>query len=198
MRYLEKDGLEGDGVDTSQWTKDRQDAILWARDILARSFLLLDTETTGLNTNTSEIVQIAVICSHGATILDTLVKPRNAIPKEAIAIHHITDEMVQQAPSWAEIFPKLETILMHQRVVIYNAGYDWPLITSVTARAGLDILPIIGNVVDCAMLKYAAYIGEQGYYGDYRWQRLQGGDHTAKGDCLATLALIKRMAESEF
>ena len=88
MRYLEKDGLEGDGVDTSQWTKDRQDAILWARDILARSFLLLDTETTGLNTNTSEIVQIAVICSHGATILDTLVKPRNAIPKEAIAIHH--------------------------------------------------------------------------------------------------------------
>jgi len=188
MRELEEYG--------DVWAIDRASAIQWAKNLLSGSFLLLDTETTGLNTNTSEIVQISVVCNHGASLLDTLVKPSGLIPKEATAIHHITNEMVQSAPTWQEVFPKLLTILKHQRIIIYNANYDWPLIASVTKRAGLDMLPIIGNVVECAMLKYSAYIGELGKYGAYRWQKLTGGDHTAKGDCLATLELIKRMSES--
>jgi DNA polymerase-3 subunit epsilon len=144
------------------------------------------------------IVQISVLCNHGGVLLDTLVQPVGVtIPKEATAIHHITDEMMVNAPLWSEVFPKLVTILKGQRVVIYNAAYDWPLMASQTRRAGLDFLPLVGTQVECAMLKYAAYIGDPGRYGgDYRWQKLTGGDHTAKGDCLATLALIKRMAES--
>lgn len=34
-------------------------------------------------------------------------------------------------------------------------------------------------------------------YNSYRWQPLDGGDHSAIGDCRATLALLQRMATSK-
>jgi DNA polymerase-3 subunit epsilon len=46
------------------------------------------------------------------------------------------------------------------------------------------------------MLQYAAYVGDWSEYrGSYRRQPLPGGDHTALGDALACLALIKAMAK---
>jgi DNA polymerase-3 subunit epsilon len=45
------------------------------------------------------------------------------------------------------------------------------------------------------MLQYARFIGEwNSYYNSYKWQKLDGGDHTALGDCLATLEVIRVMA----
>ena len=47
------------------------------------------------------------------------------------------------------------------------------------------------------MLMYAQFVGEWNpRHGDYRWQRLPSGDHSAIGDCRATLALIHKMAVS--
>jgi len=44
----------------------------------------------------------------------------------------------------------------------------------------------------CAMDIYAQFIGEiNPQTGTYKWQKLQGGDHTALGDCEATLSIIK-------
>lgn len=52
---------------------------------------------------------------------------------------------------------------------------------------------------ECAMLAYAAYCGVLGRYGHWKWQKLpavEGAEsHRALGDCISTLALIKRMAE---
>jgi DNA polymerase-3 subunit epsilon len=46
------------------------------------------------------------------------------------------------------------------------------------------------------MLKYAEFVGEwNDYHGNYRYQKLPGGDHTAVGDCRATLKVIKKMAK---
>jgi hypothetical protein len=47
----------------------------------------------------------------------------------------------------------------------------------------------------CAMALYAQWVGEWSHYHrSYRWQPLPGGDHTALGDCLATLRLLQRIA----
>jgi DNA polymerase-3 subunit epsilon len=47
---------------------------------------------------------------------------------------------------------------------------------------------------ECAMRRYAAYVGEPSKRGGYRSQKLPGGDHSALGDALATLQLIEEMA----
>ena len=45
------------------------------------------------------------------------------------------------------------------------------------------------------MRQYARFVGEPSKRGgDYRSQKLPGGDHTALGDALATLRLIEVMA----
>jgi DNA polymerase-3 subunit epsilon len=46
------------------------------------------------------------------------------------------------------------------------------------------------------MLAYSKYVGEwNDYRKDFKWQKLQGGDHSALGDCRATLEVIKKMAK---
>ena len=47
---------------------------------------------------------------------------------------------------------------------------------------------------ECAMGWYSQYVGEPGKRGGYRNQKLPGGDHSALGDCRATLAVIETMA----
>jgi DNA polymerase-3 subunit epsilon len=34
------------------------------------------------------------------------------------------------------------------------------------------------------------------YHDNYKWHKLRGGDHSALGDCLATLELIRQMASA--
>ena len=47
----------------------------------------------------------------------------------------------------------------------------------------------------CAMLEYAKWVGDwDDYHCSFRWQKLQGGDHSSLGDCRATLDVIRKMA----
>lgn len=97
----------------------------WARDVLADpTAVILDTETTGL-ADPARIVEITVITAvTGETLLDTLINPGEPIPPEATAIHGITDAMVADAPSFADIADELADILADQRVLIWNAEFD--------------------------------------------------------------------------
>jgi DNA polymerase-3 subunit epsilon len=78
--------------------------------------------------------------------------------------------------------------------VIYNAQFDVRLIQQSLARHKLLPVELNPDDVNCAMLMYSAWVGELWPYGGYKWQKLESGDHTALGDCLATLDLIKKMA----
>lgn len=176
---------------------DRDNAIMWARQILAQKLaVILDTETTGLN-GQAEIVQIAVINIAGEILLNSLVKPILPIPPEVTAIHGITNAQVKDAPNWPQVYPQLQMAVNGRTLIIYNASFDQRLIYQTSKRHNLSIAAPYFNParVDCAMLIYSEYVGEwNNYYQSYKWQRLEGGDHSALGDCRATLALIKRMA----
>lgn len=181
-------------------TAARASAIQWAKDILATppdQLLILDTETTGLDT-TAEIVQLAIIDGAGDVVINTYVKPTRPIPPEATAIHHITDQDVALAPTWETVYPLLEKIVYGKTLVIYNAQYDLRLINQASKAAGIAHPTLPYQASHCAMLTYAEFVGEwNDYRGTFRWQKLQGGDHSALGDVRATLDLIREMAASE-
>jgi len=61
-----------------------------------------DTETTGVRPEKDRIVEIAAYDPYTNKSFQQLVQPGLAIPDEAIAIHGITNEMVQNAPDFAE------------------------------------------------------------------------------------------------
>jgi len=170
-------------------------AAKWALSLLYRTeWVILDTETTGLGTS-DEIVQIAILSYDGSVLLDTLIHPTQPIPTSATAIHGIKDIDVKNAPTFPEVFEQLRSILSGKTIVIYNAQYDLRLLNQTIAKYNLPPLKIDPKCVECAMLKYSAWIGEPWEDGTYKWQRLKGGDHTAVGDCRATLRIIREMAD---
>nr|WP_243201572.1 MULTISPECIES: 3'-5' exonuclease [unclassified Fusibacter] len=83
----------------------------------------MDTETTGLS-KTDEIVEIAVINLDGKVLLNTLVKPKKRIPDHVIKIHGITNEMVEHAPVWEDVWFTLMPYLMSKTMIAYNAMFD--------------------------------------------------------------------------
>jgi DNA polymerase III epsilon subunit-like protein len=201
-------------ADRARWG-DLGPTIAWAQKILADpdAYAILDTETTGLAA-TSRIVEIAVTTGSGTVLLDTLLNPGGeSIPAEATAIHGITDAMVDGAPTFSEILPRLTEALAGRRIVIYNRAYDtgrllWelhlhhlahgPVDLTKDSRSGARRHPAAQAWLDaqaweeCAMEQYAVFYGEwHDYFCSYTWQKL-GGGHRALGD---TRAVIRRLVE---
>lgn len=172
---------------------DRAAARDWARALLAcPDLMILDTETTGLTTS-AQVIQIGIIDQAGAVLLDTLVKPTCRITPEATTIHGITDAMVRGAPTFAALLPRLRALIAGKRIAIYNADFDIRLLRQTATACGVA-LPRL--TADCVMRAYSSWVGEwNARHGNYRWQPLPGGDHSAIGDARATLALIKKTAE---
>lgn len=62
-----------------------------------------DTETTGIKPDKDRIVEIAAYDPERNLRFEKFVNPGCPIPSEATAIHHITNEMVASAPSFAQV-----------------------------------------------------------------------------------------------
>lgn len=175
----------------------------WARALLAHpELLILDTETTDLH---GYLVQVAVLRARdGAVLLDTLVNPQAPITPAAQEVHGITADMVASAPAFAELEPRLREVLHGRPVAIYNAEFDTGILHNELMRLAKAQKPAMGAWewqewwmheawwVD-VMHPYSEWVWEPGFSG-YRWQKLPGGDHTALGDCRATLAVLREVA----
>lgn len=109
-----------------------------ARNIVNNDFLVIDTETTGVKKD-AEIVEIALLNNNGETVFHSLIKPSKPIPEEAIKIHRITNLMVQDAPSFADIAIPLLEILSNKTIVAHNANFDRKRLNYEFSRCNLDL-----------------------------------------------------------
>lgn len=91
------------------------------------SFICLDLETTGLNPETDEIIEVAAVIFNFSEHLDTfetLIDPGKEISKESIEIHHITDDMVKGKPKIQEILPQLVKMIGSHIIVGHGINTD--------------------------------------------------------------------------
>jgi len=94
---------------------------------MQETFICLDCETTGLDVDKDEIIEFAAIrftFKEHLETLETLIDPKRKISEDSIAIHHITDEMVEGKPS-------IESKLVHffefvgpHPIVGHGIGFD--------------------------------------------------------------------------
>lgn len=85
-----------------------------------------DTETTGIDGEKDRIIEIAAYDPINNQTFVQLVNPGRPIPPEATAIHHITDEQVASAPSFAEVGAAFIEFCQGDSVLIAhnNDGFD--------------------------------------------------------------------------
>lgn len=164
-----------------------------------RNFVVLDTETTGLDVydDRTEIVEVAIADPDGETLLNTLVRPQYPIPAVAMGIHGISDEMVANAPTFLDVLPSIVEATRDKIIIVYNADYDLPLLAALSMRCGMTrIFP--GGY--CLMKAYAEHRnGPRGRWCSLTKACMQEGvdlrnAHRAMGDVQATLELLKIMA----
>lgn len=171
--------------------KDKHRAIKWAKHTLTLDgVVILDTETTDKK---GEIIEIAIIDLEGNTILNQRIKPQGKVSEGAYYVHGISDEMLEKCPTFDQVYPQIKEAIEQKIVVIYNADFDRARLSGDCKR--YDLEPIKFGF-DCAMEWYAQYYGDwSDYHDSYKWQPLYSGDHSALGDCKATLELIQEMAK---
>lgn len=108
--------------------------------------IAFDVETTGLDPTSDRIVEIgAVIFQNGVVhkVFSSLVNPGIPISQDASNINHITNSMLDNAPSEKEVYPQLIDFLgdaLHGRIIMcaHNAKFDFDFLCNTFSRIGFD------------------------------------------------------------
>lgn len=99
--------------------------------------IVLDTETTGLDYTREKIIEFAAVRLENGKIKDkyqTLINPEQHIRKSSMAIHGISEEMVQDAPTEAEVMPKILEFIGDYPIVAHNAIFDYSFLNEASLR----------------------------------------------------------------
>ncbi|MDR3623585.1 MAG: DUF3820 family protein [Chlamydiales bacterium] len=105
--------------------------------------IFYDTETTGIRIGSDRIVELAAFDPVNDTSFVFLINPQVPIPKEATAIHHISDAMVANSPTFAEILPKFIEFCSGESVLIAhnNDAFDVHFLKNECALADTPMPP---------------------------------------------------------
>jgi hypothetical protein len=173
----------------SEVTK-RNHAILKAKEILDDhdKYIIVDTETSGLG-DRAEVLEICAMNLQEEVVLECFLMPTGTISPEAIAIHGLTKEVLQQkgAITWDNSADKIKQALAGKIMLAYNSSFDQKMIMQTAALYGYDS-PV--KEAFCIMRL------RQQFTGTKNTEKL-GGDHTAQGDCRQTLRILQEIANAE-
>lgn len=165
------------------------------------TYVVFDTETTGLTPSSDEIVQIAAVrVVNGRRVkrevFDTLVDPARAIPPSSTEVHGITDDMVKGAPSMTEAGKRFHDFARGAVLVAHNAPFDMEFLRRHEKSMGVRF---DHPVLDTVLLSAVVYGQLEQHSLDALTARLgitipEEARHTAIGDTVATAdAFLKLM-----
>lgn len=95
--------------------------------------VVLDTETTGMNFNGAPHIGHNIIEIGAVEVINrrltgktyhVYIKPPRSVDEEAVQVHGITDEMLADKPTFAEIAPEFLEFIKGAELVIHNAPFD--------------------------------------------------------------------------
>jgi DNA polymerase III epsilon subunit family exonuclease len=90
-------------------------------------FVVVDIEATGAKMPPNRIIELGAYRLRGGRIVDnflTLVNPELPIPRFVVALTGITNDMVKQAPLFAEVAPRWLEFVADAVLIAHNAPFD--------------------------------------------------------------------------
>jgi DNA polymerase III alpha subunit (gram-positive type) len=130
------------------------DEVLWAQATRALSNLAyLEVDTTGVRLD-AEVVRLLLVDAQGTVLCDHLVKPEGPLSSEISQYHGITQQEVEAAPSFLEIWPVFLQAASTRYLLSFNLEFDLSMIQAQLQRAHLPPVTLIG---DCLMIHGTRY-----------------------------------------
>ncbi len=131
------------------------------------TYCYIDVETTGVGAK-DRLCSIGMIIENGTSRVHAeLIAPGRKVPPEAMAIHHITNEMLENAPAFeaSEAAKLLASVNAPDTVLVgHNLAFDLQMLykEGVTWRGGMiDTLKaakhLLGGEIDRFSLQYLRY-----------------------------------------
>lgn len=161
---------------------------------LQRPICVIDLETTGVDVEKDFIVEISVkkVNPDGSEDKRTmLLNPGIPIPPAATDVHGITDEMVKDKPTFAQVSKSLLKFIEGCDIVGFNSNrFDVPMLVSMFNRFGLSWLWKEVNLIDVRNIyvqreERTLSAGVKFYLG-----RDHDSAHSAEGDIEATWQIL--------
>jgi DNA polymerase-3 subunit epsilon len=127
-------------------------------------YVVFDVETTGSSANEGAITEIGAFKVVRGQVLDefaTLVNPQRPIEPFVVRLTGITDRMVADAPSAAEVMPVFEEFVEGCVLVGHNVRFDCSFVAAAREKSALTPLP--NPVLDTLKLARALVPGLKRY-----------------------------------
>ena len=160
--------------------------------------IVLDFETTGLDSADDEILQVTAIDQDYDVILDEYCKPKfKSTWIESQNIHGITPEMVSNKKPFEEYVDTLSDILLNaEEIIIYNVNFELSFLNKYGVKFNNNFFDL--------MEAFAEVCGDWNeYYGSYTWKSLYicceyygyqlKNAHNSLEDCRATLYCYNKL-----
>jgi DNA polymerase-3 subunit epsilon len=162
---------------------------------LKNPIVFFDLETTGINPATDRIVEISYLKIHpnGKEESHTYrVNPGRPIPREATAIHHITDEMVAGCPGFKEIGQLIANDIKGCDLAGFNSNrFDIPLLAEEFLRNEIELDMSTRKFIDVQVIFHK--MEQRNLSAAYRFycnKELEDA-HSAEADTRATYEVLK-------
>ena len=167
---------------------------------LTGSFVVFDTETTGLNANTEALTEIGAVYVENGRITDktfcTFVNPGKPIPARVVELTGINDSMVADAPTPEEAIRQFKEFCGESILVAHNAnGFDMLFIRKAGEKAGIRF---DNTYLDTLPMAQALFPGLHNYKLDTINKHLEippFNHHRAVDDAMALARIFEKMLE---
>ena len=162
---------------------------------LKNPIIFLDLETTGLDTSKDRIVEICLIKIYpngDQDIKTRRINPDMPIPKEASAVHGITNEDVADCPKFGDIAKSLATHIEGCDFGGFNSNkFDIPLLVEEFLRVGVDVDLKKRKFIDVQNIFHKLEQRTLGAaYKFYCGKNIENA-HSAEADTIATFEILE-------
>ena len=102
-------------------------------------YAIVDLETTGGSAVRSRITEVAVIIHDGQKVVteyQSLINPGRAVPPKISSLTGITNQMVETAPSFAEVADRIDELTKDCIFVAHNVNFDYGFLRESFKRLG--------------------------------------------------------------
>jgi DNA polymerase-3 subunit epsilon len=169
-------------------------------DIEKQLFVCLDCETTGLDAHKDRIIEVAATCFDFDQIyweMESLIDPQCPISEESMAIHHITQDMVQGKPTIAQFLPALLKKIDKHIIVGHGIRFDIEILAVAADRHSIPCHLRQNHSIDT--LRMARLYGESPVNSLEQLRKhfnipLEGA-HRAMSDVIVNMAVFKQLAK---